>query len=71
MEYLKKFIQTEVNDTEVANTEFNDKEVKTNNICPLCGEDLVKRVAKTGYRAGKEFWGCSSFPKCRYIENID
>lgn len=37
--------------------------------CPKCDADLVKRVAKKGPQKGNEFLGCSSFPKCRYIQN--
>jgi len=33
--------------------------------CPLCGSDMVKRIAKKGANAGSEFFGCSKFPKCR------
>ncbi len=33
--------------------------------CPNCGASMVKRVAKQGSHAGKAFWGCSRFPKCR------
>ena len=40
-------------------------------ICPRCGNALVLRTATKGDRAGKQFYGCSSFPKCRYIENIE
>lgn len=40
-------------------------------ICPLCGEPLVLKTASRGARAGKQFWGCSNYPKCRYIRNID
>lgn len=36
------------------------------NRCPKCGSELVARVAKKGANAGKEFLGCSAFPKCRY-----
>ncbi len=36
------------------------------NKCPKCGSELVVRVAKKGKNAGKEFLGCSWFPKCRY-----
>ena len=39
--------------------------------CPLCGAELVIRTAQRGSRAGKQFWGCSIFPNCGYIENID
>ena len=39
--------------------------------CPKCGAPLVMRVAKKGENAGRNFYGCSSFPKCRYIQNIE
>ena len=38
-------------------------------ICPLCGSKLVLRTAKKGSNAGNQFYGCSAFPKCRYIDN--
>ena len=39
-------------------------------ICPRCGAALVLRTAKKGTNAGKQFYGCSAFPKCRYTEQI-
>ncbi|MBK1724801.1 hypothetical protein CKO23_21760 [Thiocystis violacea] len=33
--------------------------------CPSCGAQMVRRTAKRGAEAGKSFWGCSTFPKCR------
>ena len=33
-------------------------------ICPKCGGQLVSRKGKNGV-----FFGCSNFPKCRYIKN--
>ena len=38
--------------------------------CPRCGGLLVLRTAKKGTNAGNQFYGCSSFPKCRYIKNL-
>ena len=38
--------------------------------CPRCGADLVIRRASRGANAGSSFWGCSSYPKCRYTEDI-
>ena len=35
-------------------------------ICPDCGSFLVKRKSKYG----RFFYGCSAFPKCKYLENI-
>lgn len=39
-------------------------------ICPRCGSALVLRTAKKGAIAGNQFYGCSNFPKCRYIQNL-
>jgi ssDNA-binding Zn-finger/Zn-ribbon topoisomerase 1 len=39
-------------------------------VCPLCGAAMVLRTAKTGINAGKQFYGCSNYPKCHGIVNI-
>lgn len=39
--------------------------------CFKCGSAMVLRKAKTGANAGKQFLGCSQFPKCRSIQNIN
>lgn len=36
-------------------------------VCPKCGSAMVRRVAKNGVNAGKSFWGCSQFPRCRAV----
>jgi restriction system protein len=33
--------------------------------CPACGGAMVRRRAKRGTHAGREFWGCSLYPGCR------
>ena len=38
--------------------------------CPRCGKPLILRTAKKGSSAGKQFYGCSGFPQCRYIQNL-
>ncbi len=40
------------------------------NTCPRCGGLLVLRTAKRGAREGQQFYGCSSYPRCRYTRNI-
>lgn len=35
-------------------------------LCPKCGAEMVKRRSKKG-----EFWGCSKFPDCKGIINIE
>ena len=40
-------------------------------LCPRCGSKLVVRTAKKGENAGNQFYGCSAFPKCRYMGSIN
>ena len=39
--------------------------VASGSICPWCGSELVIRYGKHG-----AFMGCSSYPKCRYTQNL-
>jgi ssDNA-binding Zn-finger/Zn-ribbon topoisomerase 1 len=39
-------------------------------VCPNCSASMVKRVAKKGSYAGKEFWACGTYPKCKTVEPI-
>ena len=41
------------------------KNKKSNPRCPRCNSPMVLREAKRGQNIGKQFWGCSQFPKCR------
>ncbi len=59
-----KEIVEQLKETVVENT---GEKVK---VCPRCGEKLVLRTAKKGDNAGKQFYGCSAFPKCKYIESV-
>ncbi|GAB2680682.1 restriction endonuclease [Aliiglaciecola aliphaticivorans] len=40
------------------------------NTCPKCNSQLVTRTAKKGTHTGKQFLGCSNFPRCRYVGQI-
>ena len=33
--------------------------------CPICSGSMVLRAAKRGNNAGKSFWGCSNYPRCK------
>lgn len=37
--------------------------------CPKCNGNLVLRTATRGANAGNQFYGCSNYPKCKYIQN--
>lgn len=44
---------------------------KTAPTCPRCGAPMVLRTARRGERAGRQFYGCSTYPKCRGIVNLE
>ncbi|EGR0791190.1 hypothetical protein EWS92_22315 [Vibrio vulnificus] len=39
-------------------------------LCPSCHAPLVMRTAKRGQNKGNQFYGCSSYPRCRYTQDI-
>lgn len=39
--------------------------------CPKCGSPLSLRTTKSGANAGKQFYGCSAFPKCRFTKPVN
>jgi len=45
--------------------QFDDENPK----CPRCNADMVRRTARQGANAGNQFWGCSTYPKCKGIVN--
>ncbi|WP_057831456.1 nuclease-related domain-containing protein [Colwellia sp. TT2012] len=45
------------------------KEKLNTKSCVKCGSYMVIRKSTKGKNAGNEFWGCSAFPKCKYIIN--
>jgi restriction system protein len=46
-------------------------QASTVKVCPQCGGELVLRTARKGAKAGKQFYGCSRFPSCRYVRDIE
>lgn len=38
--------------------------------CPKCNGNLILRTATRGTNVGKQFYGCSNYPRCKYIQNI-
>lgn len=40
-------------------------------LCSACNSPMVKRLARKGSNAGKWFWACSAFPKCRKVVGIE
>lgn len=40
-------------------------------LCPTCQSSMIRRTASSGPRKGTSFYGCSNYPKCRAIVEID
>ncbi|BAP44878.1 topoisomerase domain-containing protein [Pseudomonas sp. StFLB209] len=38
--------------------------------CPHCRKTMVMKVARSGAKAGDNFWGCADYPQCRGIRAI-
>ena len=57
---------TEIESEPLPPVENNQQSLK----CPLCNGDLILRTATRGAHIGMQFFGCSNFPKCRYMQNI-
>lgn len=51
------------------NTLKSEKQNKP--LCPKCGSEMILRTAKRGQNQGKQFWGCSQFPRCRGVRQTE
>ena len=52
-----------ITENKIANSQFLK--------CPICNGNLILRTTKRGKNTGKQFYGCSNFPMCRYTRNIN
>lgn len=57
---------------ETRKTHLNSLQERHNSTttCPKCSSALILRTVKSGANAGKQFYGCGSFPKCRYMKSV-
>jgi len=39
--------------------------------CPKCGKPMLKRMQKKGEMQGREFWGCSDYPRCNGLRPVN
>jgi ssDNA-binding Zn-finger/Zn-ribbon topoisomerase 1 len=67
VKHVQQIVSDKQRPTEKKDVEKDDDPI----CCPKCGSPMVKRKAKRGANAGKEFWGCSAFPRCKKIVPMD
>ena len=65
-DYIEKFNKIV---EEIKNNQLQADSNSGDLICPRCGNKLVLRTAKKGPNIGNQFYGCTAFPKCRYIRD--
>ena len=74
-DYITKYEELVSNMQNTVTTQENEmQEAKAKletMVCKRCGAPLVLRTAKKGDKAGNQFYGCSNYPKCRFIKNIE
>ena len=62
LDEVKRQLAPYVSSLQVTQLEGKSKE------CPKCNSTMVVRIAQKGEHKDKHFWGCSTYPKCRYTE---
>lgn len=72
MEYsiaeIKETIDNVINKSkDMPNEQINNETV----LCPKCNIPMVLRKATKGQNAGKEFYGCVNYPKCKEVISKD
>lgn len=40
-------------------------------VCPDCEKPMTRRKARAGKNAGKDFWGCTGYPNCKGIREME
>ena len=71
-DYAKKYEDLIKLNQEQSSLEANSNPPKGEEaICPKCGKKLVIRTATKGSNIGNKFWGCTGFPDCKFIQNIN
>ncbi|HSI50271.1 MAG TPA: restriction endonuclease [Ideonella sp.] len=38
--------------------------------CPVCTKPMLRRTARKGVNAGREFWGCEAYPACKGVRSV-
>lgn len=55
----------------ILNAEKHQANTSAATSCPLCSSLMVRRDAKRGANAGKSFWGCTQYPRCKGTKAVD
>lgn len=65
---LKPSIKTHIDHVKHVQKIVVKKSNQADDSCPMCGNPMVLRTARSGHNQGKQFLGCSAYPKCRVVK---
>lgn len=68
---LKPSIRTHINHVKHVKTLVDEKQPQDDNSCPKCGMPMTLRTARQGDNRGKQFWGCSAYPRCKTVKQLE
>ncbi len=68
---LKPSLRTHIDHVKHVKTIVAEKQQRQEeNSCPKCGKSMLLRTARSGANQGKQFWGCSGYPKCKTVRQV-
>jgi predicted RNA-binding Zn-ribbon protein involved in translation (DUF1610 family) len=67
---LKSSIRTHIDHVKHVKTIVAEKQQQDDNSCPKCGKPMILRTARSGNNQGKQFFGCSDYPKCKMVRQL-
>ena len=63
---------TRLDNNGVPGTNFQNESEMTNLKCPTCNSGkLIRRVAHSAKNEGRNFYGCSKYPKCEHFSWVE
>jgi restriction system protein len=67
---LKPSIRTHIDHVKHVKTLVEEKQRQDDNSCPKCGMPMTLRTARQGVNQGKQFWGCTGYPRCKTVRQL-
>lgn len=67
---LKPSIRTHIDHVQHVKTLVEEKQRQDDNSCPKCGMPMTLRTARQGDNQGKQFWGCTGYPRCKTVRQL-
>ena len=67
---LKPSIKTHRDHVQHVKTLVENKQRTDDKNCPKCGKPMILRTTRSGVTQGKQFLGCSDYPKCRMVRQL-